>query len=154
MEQSLDQLLDALAVITALEASPFAEAVAGPIDKDVLVDAIESRIADDPAGSRAEISQYTGSEGLKIWALGQVGDPEDNDTLASARDDPNLRETAQQALALQPGAKRVGALEALAPLASDNAAPILQQLLDDPETQIPRLAARGIERLIAKNAQE
>jgi HEAT repeat protein len=107
-----------------------ATAVVRGADTTSLVDDIEAQLEHDPEGSRTAVRAYTGDEGMRLWALGQIGDPRDFDTLARGLDDPLLRYTALEGLANQPDVARVDA--------------IARSVLGDPDPKIRSKAARMV----------
>jgi HEAT repeat protein len=97
------------------------------VDVTSLTDDIEALVEDDPEGSRTAVHAYTGDEGLRLWALGLIGDPRDFDVLAGGLADPLLRFTALEGLANQPDADRVDA--------------VVRLFLDDPDPKVRSRAA-------------
>jgi HEAT repeat protein len=113
---TLDELLRALRA-----------AVDRGVDVSPLTDAIEALVEEDPEGSRAAVYAYTGDEGMRLWAMGLLGDPRDLDVLAAGLTDPELRFTALEALANQTDADRVDA--------------VARSFLDDPDPMVRSKAA-------------
>ena len=95
-----------------------------------MVDDIEALLEHDPEGSRNAVHAYAGDEGMRLWALGLIGDPRDFDTLAAGLDDPLLRYTALEGLANQPDLDRVDA--------------IARSFLGDPNPKVRSKAARTV----------
>jgi HEAT repeat protein len=117
-----DSLIELLQALTT--------AVGRGADTTSLVDDIEAQLEHDPEGSRTAVLAYTGDEGMRLWVLGEIGDPRDFDTLAGGLDDPLLRYTALEGLANQADRDRVDA--------------IARSFLGDPDPKVRSMAARTV----------